>query len=70
MAEEFGISDDGYRWERIEKANLEEIDALRKVIEEKDDELDLWLAGLEADGQNFSNEYIAFSALRMAADSI
>jgi hypothetical protein len=35
-----------------------------------DGALDEWLAGLEADGLNFSNEYIAFSAMRRGADSV
>lgn len=68
LAEEFGISDDGYRWKKIKKTKPKELDTLKRVIEENDDELDRWLAGPEADGQDFSDEYIAFSALRMAAD--
>ena len=68
LAEEFGISDNGYRWNRVEKATAEEIKSLKDAIHEHDSLFDDWLAGPEADGPEYTNEYIAFSALRMAAD--
>ena len=68
MAEKFGISDDGYRYERLKNSSPEELAELRSLCEEKDDELDDWLAGPESDGPRFSDEYIAYSAMRMAAD--
>ena len=43
--------------------------ALAEVpIEQNEDALDEWLAGPEAAGPQFSQEYLAFSAMRMAAD--
>ncbi len=68
LAEKFGISDDGYRYEKLKKSTTEELNELKSLCEEKDDELDNWLAGPEADGPVFSKEYIAYSAMRMAAD--
>jgi len=68
LAEKFGIADDGYRLERIQQATPDEILLLKETIQQVDDYLDEWLAGPEADGEEFSDEYIAFSAMRMAAD--
>ncbi|MDQ8203970.1 hypothetical protein [Pelagicoccus sp. SDUM812003] len=68
FAEEFGVSDDGYRFEKIEKTPKDRLALLRELCIQKDDELDEWLAGPEANGPTFSEEYIAFSSMRMAAD--
>jgi hypothetical protein len=38
------------------------------VVSDIDDQLDDWLAGDEAKSDSPSAEYIAFSAMRMAAD--
>ena len=43
---------------------------LKDVVDQFDAALDDWLAGPEADGPTFSEEYIAFSALRRAADYV
>lgn len=55
------------REDRIAKAAPEELAALT-AINRYEDELDDWLAGPEADSPAPSAEYIAFSAMRMAAD--
>ncbi len=68
LAEEFGISDDGYRWDKIQNATPEKLSELKNVVIEYDDLFDDWLASSEALTDPFSNEYIAFSALRMASD--
>jgi hypothetical protein len=41
---------------------------MRRVVAAHDDAFDEWLAGPETDGPVFSDEYTAFSALRMVAD--
>jgi hypothetical protein len=43
---------------------------LKWVIDHFDEQLDEWLAGPKAANGNPSDAYIAFSAMRMAADSI
>jgi hypothetical protein len=47
---------------------MEERRSMKDAVEKYDSEFDLWLAGPEAAGPEYSDEYIAFSALRMAAD--
>lgn len=68
LAEQFGISDDLIREDVRAKTRAAELEAMRRVVAAHDDAFDEWLAGPEADGPVFSDEYIAFSALRMAAD--
>ena len=70
LAEEFGISDDTCRFKKIEETPPHKVMELKHAVEEKDDELDDWLAGEESKGPEFSNEYIAFSAMRMAVDML
>ena len=43
---------------------------LAQFLTDYDDALDSWLAGPESDGPTFSDAYIVFSALRMAADEV
>ena len=68
LAEKWGISDDILRRDAIGRATRDELDALRRIIEQYDHLLDEWLAGPEADETEFSMEYLAFSNMRMAAD--
>jgi hypothetical protein len=68
LAERFGISDDLYREKSVSAATPIEIAHLKAAIAMYDEDLDEWLAGPEARGPEFSVEYIAFSAMRMAAD--
>lgn len=68
LAEKFGIADDRAREALVTSCSPEERRSLKEAVEGYDDELDLWLAGPEAAGPEYSDEYIAFSALRMAAD--
>jgi hypothetical protein len=70
LAERWGINDDLMREDRIAKAPPEELAALTAAINRYEDELDDWLAGPEADSPGPSEEYIAFSAMRMAADGV
>jgi hypothetical protein len=54
----------------VEAANKDICDNLKEVINEYDDLIDQWLASDEAYSESPSKEYIAFSAMRMAADYI
>ena len=69
LAQKFGVTDDLAREAIVSSASMAEIEALQQAIQANDALLDTWLAGPEAAGPCFSNEYIAFSAMRMAADS-
>ncbi len=69
-AEVCGISDDGYREALVERAPEAARRDLVQVVELIDDQLDEWLAGPEADRFPPTPEYVAFSAMRMAADYI
>ena len=69
LAQKFGVSDDLARETIVSSASKAEIEALKQAVQANDALLDTWLAGPEAAGPCFSNEYIAFSAMRMAADS-
>jgi hypothetical protein len=62
-----GISDDWARERLVKEASVEVRRNLKDVVAAFDTSLDEWLAGSEADNPNPSNEYIAFSAMRMAA---
>ena len=64
----WGVSNDLDRENLVEKAPREILDNLVGVVRAFDDELDHWLAGAEAEIANPSAEYVAFSAMRMAAD--
>lgn len=68
LAEKFGISDDLIREDVVAKTPASDLEKLRKAVESQEDAFDEWLAGPEADGPNYSKEYIAFSCVRMAAD--
>ena len=67
-AEFWGIGDDWTREALVKEAPPEVQLNLNEVVGRFDSALDEWLAGPEADGPNFSDEYIAFSAMRRAAD--
>lgn len=69
LAQKFGITDDLARETIVSSASMAEIEALKQAVQANDALLDAWLAGPKATGPCFSNEYIVFSAMRMAADS-
>lgn len=68
LAQSFGVADDLAREAIVSSASMKEIEALKLAVQASEKLLDAWLAGPEAAGPYFSNEYIAFSAMRMAAD--
>jgi hypothetical protein len=69
-AEFWGIADDWAREKIVAKAPQDIQEDLKEAIASFDDELDDWLAGAEADSPSPSQEYVAFSAMRMAADFV
>ena len=68
LTERFGVIDDLERENLVLAASDDEINQLRSEVSAHDDELDSWLAGPEADGPEYTTAYLAFSAMRMAAD--
>ena len=68
LARYFGIQDDLEREMRVRTATPESLQQLCAAVIEHDDLLDAWLAGPEATASHLSDEYIMFSAMRMAAD--
>ena len=68
LAQKFGITDDLARETIVSSASMAEIEALKQAVQANDALLDAWLAGPEATGPCFSNEYLTFSAMRIAAD--
>jgi uncharacterized protein (DUF2249 family) len=70
LAQRFGKSDDTERAKVIREASPEMLEQLKALVFESEDVLDDWLAGPESIGPRFSDEYVAFSAMRMASDSI
>jgi hypothetical protein len=68
LAERFGLADDVERERLVRATPAQELHTLVAAVRENDDALDLWLAGPEAAGPEFTDEYVAFSAMRMAAD--
>jgi hypothetical protein len=68
LAEKYGVSDDCYRIDLIHSLNSEELRECVSFLRFYTDVLDQWLAGPEADGPEYSDEYIVFSSLGMAAD--
>ena len=67
-AELLGVGDDGSRDNLVDGAPTPLLENLVKTMAERDDRLDQWLAGPEAAGPVFTEAYVAFSCLRMAAD--
>lgn len=67
-AEVWGAADDWTR-ERLLQATPGQLKVnLKNVIAQHDDLLDAWLAGPESTNPKPSDAYVAFSAMRMAAD--
>jgi hypothetical protein len=64
----WGVADDWARESLVKKAPKAIQENLKAVVAAHDDFLDEWLAGDEAKSPQPSVEYVAFSAMRMAAD--
>jgi hypothetical protein len=69
LARRWGISDDGYRDSAVARADAETLATLVAAVDAIDDTaLYNWLAGPEASSGRPSAEYVAVTALTMAAD--
>jgi hypothetical protein len=68
LAELFGQEDDLVREHLLAKASPQLREELQRQVAASEQDLNAWLAGPEADNPEPSDEYIAFSAMRMAAD--
>jgi hypothetical protein len=68
LAQRFGVADDIAREALVRAADPQVVQALVVAVRDNDDALDMWLAGPEATGPEFTEEYVAFSAMRMVAD--
>jgi hypothetical protein len=67
IARRWGLPDDGYRWDSVEKASLEELNSIIDVVDGvSDDDLYGWLAGPEAKRLPPTDEYVAVTCLTMA----
>lgn len=66
----WGIVDDGYRLDFISNTNKDARKNLNYVIDKYYEYFNPWLAGSEAESPSFSEAYLAFSCLRMAADEV
>jgi hypothetical protein len=69
-AELWGIADDFEREKVVISSPPLSQEDLISLVDTFDPQLDEWLAGPEADSENPTNEYIAFTAMRMARDFI
>ena len=68
LAEKYGISDDCYLDDVIDSLDEAELRECASFLDSYDAVLNDWLAGPAAAGPEYSNEYVAFSALGLAAD--
>jgi hypothetical protein len=69
LARQWGISDDGYRWDAVERANRADLETIVRTLDDSaNDEMDRWLVGPEADATQPSREYVGITCLVMAAD--
>jgi hypothetical protein len=64
----WGVADDWARETLVREAPKDVQQNLKAIVAAHDDLLDEWLGGEEASNPKPSVEYIAFSAMRMAAD--
>lgn len=69
-AELWGVGDDLIREDLVRSASPEALEDLRRIVQEHDDLLDDWLAGPESESAELSEEYLAFTNMRMAADDV
>jgi hypothetical protein len=72
LARRWGIPDDGYRWDAIERADRNELEAIHRALDDDTvwDEVERWLVGPEAEATPPSREYVAITCLTMAADHV
>ncbi|UUO04531.1 hypothetical protein M4951_14140 [Blastopirellula sp. J2-11] len=66
----WGVADDLEREQRVRQAPAEAKQDLLRIVRLIEEQLEVWLAGVEADSDAPSDEYVAFAAMLMAADFI
>lgn len=69
LAEALGVNDEKTRDSLVEAMPRELKEIVVEVLLGLEDPLDEWLSGEESFSENPSDEYVAFSALRMLVDS-
>lgn len=69
-AELWGQADDWAREDALQRTPAVLKENLKWIINTYDEQLDNWLGGTESRSPNPSDAYVAFSAMRMAADSL
>lgn len=69
-AEFWGLSDDWARESLVEKSPADVQKNLKSVVKRYEEMWEPWLAGPEAGNPSPTEEYVAFSALVMAADYV
>jgi hypothetical protein len=69
LAEQWGISDEVARGEVLDRASVEALEELVDRVAPLHGALDEWLAGSATSQHPLSREYLAFTHLRLAADS-
>jgi len=70
FAEVLGNADDWTREDLVKQAPADVQRNLKDAVAAFENSLEEWLAGPESDNPNPSDEYIAFVAMIMAADSV
>lgn len=70
LAERWGIGDDILREHGVSHASPEELASLLAFAQAMDALYDEWLAGPDSSSTNPTAEYVAFSCLAMACDSL
>jgi hypothetical protein len=68
LAEQFGIEDEDLRREAIRQLPADMAARLRTIVEDYEQSFDDWLAGPEAGAEEHSDEYVAFTHPRIAAE--
>jgi hypothetical protein len=68
MAERFGISDDLIREDLMAKTPAADVNELRRIVQENQELLEMWLTGPASNERPISAEYVAFTCMMMAAD--
>lgn len=68
LASKWGITDDLLRDRLLQRSSDETLEMLEKAVRPYHAELDEWLAGPESHSPEISDEYLAFSYLRLATD--
>jgi hypothetical protein len=69
LAERWGVGDDNDREDLVERASLDDLEALISSVDDAPDELWEWLVGPESHRSDITDEYAAITCLTMAADS-